>query len=251
MNILQAIILAVVQGITEWLPVSSTGHLVILQKLMDITQPVYFEIILHLASLLVILLAFRRRIMQLIKGVLRGNKHSLLFFYKLIIASIPIAFVGLAFNSTVKAAFENTNAVAAGLFITAAFIFSTQFDTSRKNFTSIKASIIGIAQAVAILPGVSRSGTTISTGLFLGIRREDAAFFSFMLFIPAILGATILEIPNISSNPGWTALLAGFIFTFFSGYLSLKWLLKTLKNQSFHLFGYYCIALGIVILIFM
>lgn len=248
MDIIQAIILGIVQGITEWLPISSSGHLVIFQKLMDLHLPVYYDIILHLGSLLVVLLAFKNKILKLIKGVINKDRQSIYFVYKLLVASIPIAVVGLALNNTVKSAFESSKAVGVGLLFTALLLFSTYFPGKIKKFSAVKASIIGIAQAIAIFPGVSRSGATIGAGLLLGVKRDEAAFFSFMLFIPAIIGATLLELPGMTAVENWPAVIIGFIATIISGYISLILLIKLIKQQKFWQFGFYCLAIGTILL---
>ncbi|MGM5482556.1 MAG: undecaprenyl-diphosphate phosphatase [Nanobdellota archaeon] len=249
MDIIQAILLGILQGITEWLPISSSGHLVIFQEMMGLKDMVAFDIVLHLASLLVILFAFRKRIYDLVSGVIRLQQKELYFAFKLFVATIPIAFVGVFFNDLVKSAFSNPFIVGLSLLATSVILFSVYFSKkNNKRLSAVNASIMGVAQAFAILPGVSRSGITISAGLLLGVKKGEAAFFSFMMFIPAIIGAAVFEISSIKAVPELSSLLVGFIAAFISGYLSLKLLIKLIMNNKFWVFGFYCLGLGLLLL---
>lgn len=249
-SILEAIILGIVQGITEWLPISSSGHLVLFQELFGLKMPVVFDVFLHLGSLLVIIMVFWKDIKKLVKGVFRRDKYYLKYFFWLVLASIPIGFVGYFFNDAVKSAFTDINVVGYSLLATAVILFLSRFPKKKKLRLNWQyALFMGIGQAFAILPGVSRSGTTISFGLMQGVERKEAARFAFLLFIPAILGATILEFNGVSQITNVSALVIGMIVTVVVGFFSLKLLLRILEKQKFSYFGWYCLVLGLVILL--
>ncbi|MBI2665249.1 undecaprenyl-diphosphate phosphatase [Candidatus Woesearchaeota archaeon] len=251
-SILEAIGLGVIQGITEWLPVSSSGHLVIFQRLLGITQPIVLDVFLHLGSLLVVFFVFRNDILKLIRGVAKGEAFYQKYFLMLVLGTIPIGVVGYFFKEFVEKAFESILIVGWGLLLTGILLFSSKFPLIKeKGIGWRRALVIGLGQAVAILPGVSRSGTTISLGLMQGVKREEAARFSFLLFIPAILGAVILEFPTISIIENIPALIAGVIVTILVSYFSLNLLLKLIKNSQLNYFGWYCFALGIIVLMFL
>ena len=252
-TILEAIILGIVQGVTEWLPVSSSGHLVLVQHFLKIEQPLIFDLFLHLGSLIVVFFVFRNDLKKLILGILRKEKVYLQYLSYLILATIPIGLVGFFFKDIVEAAFGNIKVVGYSFLFTALIVFLSKYPQQKeKSLTWKSGLIIGLGQAIAILPGVSRSGTTISTALMQGIKQEEAARFSFLLFIPAILGATVLELTSItpSSIENVPAIMAGVITTMIVGFFSLKLLLRIVHHQRFSSFAWYCLGLGILIIIF-
>lgn len=246
---LEAIILGIVQGITEWLPVSSSGHLMLAHQLLGLKQPVVYDIILHLGSLLVVFGVFWKDISKIVSGVLKKDPFFLKYLGLVILGTIPIGLVGFFFKQEVEAAFNNVTMLGISFLMTAAFLFLSRYPSVKENvFSKKSALLVGIAQAIAILPGVSRSGATISAGLMQGIKREEAARFSFLLFIPAILGATILELPSLGQVENIPALLLGTVVTMVVGWFSLTLLLKIIKHQKFHYFGWYCLGLGLLVL---
>ncbi len=249
MDLIQAIILGIVQGITEWFPISSSGHLVLIQNLLNIQVPLLFDVILHFGSLLVILFFYRKEILDLIKGVIKGDKYSTRFTIMLITASIPIAFVGYFFNAQIKAIFNNTTTVGISLLITAIILYMSKFNNNKKKLSYLNTFIIGLVQALAIFPGISRSGSTISIGLLQGIKREEAVKFSLLLSVPAILGANFLEFQNISSISNPTSLIVATLTTIIIGYFSLNLLIKIIYKNKLHYFSIYCALLGILVLI--
>jgi len=250
MNFLHAILLGIVQGITEWLPISSSGHLVIFQHFFNITQPVIFDLFLHLGSLIVILIVFRKDIQLLIKGILRRNPNYIRFLIYLVIASIPIALVGYFLNDLIKSIFVDIKTVAFSLLITAFFLFMSKYPIKKtNNLNFLNSFIIGISQAIAILPGASRSGLTISTGLIQGVKKRETVRFAFLMFIPAIIGATLFELRNISQITNIPILLIGTLAAIISGILSLKLLLFVIKKNKLRYFSYYCLALAVFLLI--
>ncbi len=249
MDIIEIIILGIVQGITEWLPISSSGHLVILQNYFGIEQPLIFDIILHLGSVLVILFVFWKDIFSLIKGVIERDEKSIKLIVMLVLASIPIALVGFFLKTFIESIFNDLKTVGFSLLFTSLILFLSRYPkTKNKTLTYKNTLLIGIAQAIAILPGISRSGSTISLGLMQGVKQEEAAKFSFLLAIPAILGATVLEVRNINQISNISYVLIGFLFSIISGYFSLKFLLKVIKSNRFSYFAFYCLILGLIIL---
>ncbi len=250
MEIYQALLLGIIQGITEWLPISSSGHLVIFQHLFGLTPPLIFDIILHLGSLIVILIVFFKEIKEIFLGVIRFERKYLKIFGYLIIASIPIGLVGFFLSDQIKSVFNNIRLVGVCLIVSAFLIYFSKYPKKKDKKLNLKnTSIIGIAQSFAILPGLSRSGSTISAALFQGMKREEAVKFSFLLAIPAILGATILEAKNISELPDIKITLIGFFASIVAGYFTLKYLIRLVKNDNFQKFAWYCLILGLICLI--
>jgi len=249
-DIFQAIILGIVQGITEWLPVSSSGHLVLFEHLFGLTQPLLFDIMLHVGSLFVVLFFFRKEILELIAGVFDGDKEKLLIVLMMVIATIPIAIVGYFFQDFIESIFKDLRTVGFALLFTALILFLSRYPYKKEGkLTLWKAFVIGVFQAVAILPGVSRSGSTISSGMMLGIRKEEVAKFSFLIFIPAILGALALHIGDITAFTDPLPVIVGTLVSAIVGYFSLKLLMNIIKKDKFSWFSVYCLILGIVVLI--
>lgn len=253
-ELIEAVFLGVVQGITEWLPISSSGHLVIVKNFLGTEPSVASDIILHLGSLLVILFVFRKKIMSLIKGVFEFDKDSFQYILMLAVATIPIAIVGLVFNDIIKGAFDNILFVGGALVFTSIMLFMTKLDNNDgsrgANELDFKNTLlIGLMQSLAILPGVSRSAMTISTGMIQGVKKKDLAEFAFLLFIPAILGAIVLEIDSVKMIENVGLISVSFISTIITGYLSLKFLLKVIKNKNFGCFGWYTLNIGVLLIV--
>lgn len=248
MTIYQAIILGIIQGITEFFPVSSSGHLVIFQALFGIEEPMLtFDIILHLGTLVSIAIFFHKDILDLFEK----DRKTLLY---LVIASIPTFIIALLFKDTVEKFFGMPGHVGFMLILTGAWlIFVTFFSkkNTRENSPGVVNSVlIGIAQGIAIMPGISRSGATIGAGLLAGLKRETAFKFSFLLAIPAIAGACLFKahkIALVTTRPEALCFLAGGIAAAITGLLTLKILLQLVMNNRLHLFGIYCILAGIFI----
>ena len=254
-------LLAVIQGITEFLPISSSGHLAITSKLMGLNDnALLVAVILHAGSLFSIIAVYYKEIMKL----LTINKNML---PKLLVAIIPIGLVGVAFEMfhLSDMLFSNMFIVAAGLYATS-FLLLFGMSTANNNSTEFEsityknAVIIGLMQCIAILPGISRSGTTISTALKINIKREAAAAFSFMIALPVIAAACILKLSiyiyhlhkhQIPDNQTIAAsiLFTGFIVSAITGFISLKFLIFTIKKGKLNAFAYYCITLGTLIII--
>ncbi len=244
---IDAVILGIIQGISEWFPISSSAHLALAQRYLGIREPVIFDVILHLGSLVVIFAVFYKQIKNLVLRAIKKEKKALDYITMLIIASIPIAVLGLVFNSHIKQVFESTQTIGISLIVTSIFLFMSQYVKKDKKLNRKNTFTIGLAQSLALLPGISRSGITISSGMLQGIGQEDAATFSFLLAIPAILGASILEFKNIGQVTNLDTLLIATIVTIITGYISLKLLMKTIRK--IHYFGWYCLFLGISLII--
>ncbi|MFH1393944.1 MAG: undecaprenyl-diphosphate phosphatase [Candidatus Micrarchaeota archaeon] len=247
MDYLQAIALGIIQGITEWLPVSSSGHLALLQNFLGVQPPVIFDILLHLGTLAAVCLYMRNDISSLIRGFLTlDNKNAdfrLAIF--IIIASIPTAIIGFGFKDFFASFFSNTLYVGIALMLTGMLLLSTRAISGKKAPDAKSAIIIGIAQGCAVAPGISRSGATISAGILLGLDKEKAARFSFLMFIPAIIGAALFEAKEVAGMGAELGpALVGTATAAIVGYLAIGFLMDLIKKNQFHLFAYYCLALG-------
>jgi undecaprenyl-diphosphatase len=256
MNILQAIILGITQGITEFLPISSSGHLVLLQKIFNIQEPsMTFDIVLHLGTLVAVFIVFREKIMDLIKHPCQK------YFRLIIISTIPAVLVALILHNQITMMFESGKYLAIAFFITGTLLMyadkKLESNNNKKNDESISykdAINIGILQAIAIAPGISRSGSTISSSIFCGLDNNTAAKFSFILSIPAILGAAILELKNVfvnnvTTNISLAVFFFGFIFAMISGYFSIKFMIQLIQKSKLRIFAYYTWALCLLIFI--
>lgn len=268
MDIIEAVLLGILQGITEFLPISSSGHLVLAQAYTGISVGggITFEVVVHFGSLFSILVYFRRRITQLLTGLwaylsapsqwrggLATNYEARICFY-ILLSMIPAGVVGLTMKDLIEAQFQNEVFVSAMLIVTGLILYSTKFAPEATGaVTPLKAFLVGVAQAVAILPGISRSGTTISTGTWLGIKREDMADFSFLMVLPVIAGVTLLDLMDLAetgaSDQAVTLLVAGFLASFVSGYYALKALIHIFKKRGLHPFAVYCWVVGGVSLV--
>ncbi len=252
METLHIALLGIIQGLTEFLPVSSSGHLVIFSKLFGLEGGgLFLNLVLHTGTLFAVILFFFKDLLALISSF-RYSKNPTLYY--IILASIPTAIIGLLIKQVYQ---EASSFILIGIFliITGIFLFLTQFfNQGQKNLTLKKSLFIGISQGITAFPGISRSGATISTALFLGVKKEKAFAFSFLLSVPAIIGADILEFKEVFTNPApipfsWFSLILGFFIAFFTGLASL-WILKKLITKNFfHIFGYYCAFIGFLLVI--
>jgi len=246
MTFIQAFILGLVQGLTEFLPISSSGHLVIIQHIFKLTKPpVLFDIFVHLATALAVILVFWPVLIKLTK------KYIFLIF----IASLPAAVIGLLLNSQIESLFSSLKLVSLALFITGFLLFSIQFfihKTKKNKPKLLDVFIIGCFQALAIIPGISRSGSTISSAVFMGLKPITAFNFSFILSLPAILGAQLLFLPELTaiSSKQIPFLFTGFITALISGFFSLKFLKKIITKGKLNIFAYYCLTLASLIFIY-
>jgi len=246
MTVIQGLLLGLLQGLTEFLPVSSSGHLVIAQHLFGITTPpVVFDVLVHLATGLAIVVVLWPQILKLNRQLLG----------LIILATLPAAVIGFFLNNKIELIFNSLPLVGFSLIITAILLFSTKFikkKSSVHNLTSKNSILIGFFQALAIIPGISRSGSTITAGLHTGLNPTTAFNFSFLLSLPAILGAQLLQLNKVANIQlsEIPVLMIGFLMAFLSGIIALKLLKNIVIKSKLHQFGYYCLVLGTIILIF-
>ena len=245
-------LLGLVQGLTEFLPVSSSGHLVLTERLLGVDSPgVLLEAMLHWGTLAAILIVFRKDIVRLLhslrgKGQIEQRKEVGL----LIIGTVPVVAVGLLLQKTIQSAFSSLLGVGLGLLITAVFLALGHLARRRARRPSIQlpdALAVGLAQAAAVFPGVSRSGATISVGTMMGMTAAQAARFSFLLAIPALFGAGFLHLLEALSTPGshnWIGIVLGAFCAFVSGWLALRAALALVTRGRFWIFAVYCAIVG-------
>jgi len=273
LSLFEAILLGIIQGLTEFLPISSTGHLTVAGKLMNLVsadhpeQWTAFIALIQLGTLLAVLIYFRKDIISIIRDFFQDNlikrvkyseqKINSKLGWLIIIGTIPVVIIGLTFKDAIEGALtKNLYVIAASLIILAIILALAEkvakFKKDLENITILDSIIIGFAQALALIPGSSRSGTTITAGLFAGLKRESAARFSFLLSIPAVLASGVLQLYEAMKFVDQSMavnIIVATIVSGISGYLAIDFLLKYLKKNSTFLFVYYRIALGILILI--
>lgn len=259
MDWLQALILGIIQGLTEYLPISSSGHLIIFSTLFGIggDENLTFSIVVHAATVLSTIVVLWPEIVRILVGLFKFKwNEETQYFVKLLVSAIPVAFVGFFLKDHVETIFgSGLLIVGCMLLLTAALlIFSFYAKPRRKGKITFKdAIIIGLTQACAVMPGLSRSGTTISTGLLLGIRKDKIAQFSFLMVMIPILGETLLDLfkggfsPAVSGIPV-SSLVIGFIAAFIFGAIACKWMLNIVKKGKLIYFAYYCIIAGLIII---
>jgi len=248
------LVLAVVQGITEFLPVSSDGHLVLVQNwLASGHGSLAMDVALHLGTLAAVLVVYRRDLVELGRRLFAGDARELLL---ILLATLPAALVGLLFKDWIEGLFASSRAAALGLFVTAGFLLLGERARRRAGNTPGRqigwreALVIGTAQALAPLPGVSRSGTTIATALMRGVGAAEAARFSFLMSIPAVSGAVLLEVPDLVRDGGFgRELVLAVLVCFLVGVFALRFLIRFLGRGAFRWCAYYCVALGALALL--
>jgi undecaprenyl-diphosphatase len=247
---LEVTILAILQGVAEFLPISSSGHLVIAQNLLGVNEPgMRLDMFLHLGTLIAIFAYYWKTVRSLVAGL--SGKESWIYAAKIVASAVPAIIVYACFHSQIKELFESTTAVGALLMFTGAVLVATRFLPSGvKDIDFLRALAMGAAQAVAILPGVSRSGMTLAAARAGRVAPEKAAEFSFLMSAPLIAGGALLETltaaPAEGAQIGWGLTLYGAVIAAVVGYFSLALLVKTLKGRHFWLFGVYCFAAGLL-----
>ncbi len=266
MDYFKIIIIAVIQGLTEFLPVSSSGHLVLAEYLLGFESPgVTLEVFLHFGTFLSVLVIFWKdivRIMIALFGnfwkirkypVLIRENENFAMGLMIVLSMIPAALIGLFFGDEIAGLFDNIYMTGIALLFTGTFLFLTQWARDMKRpLNGWRALLMGLAQALAIIPGISRSGSTVSTGMFLGMPRKKVAKFSFLMALPLIFGAALLEAKDAFANADfiWSGMIIGTLTSFLFGYFAVKWLMKAIIRGKLHFFGFYCLALGFITLIF-
>ena len=260
MEIINAIILGIIQGLTEFLPVSSSGHLEIAKAILGegkiAEESLLMTVVLHFATALSTIIIFRKDLKEIFVGLFQfKNNESFQFSLKIVLSMIPAALVGVFFNDEIEALFGGAlTLVGCMLLFTGLLLFlADKAKSSGKNVGIKESVIIGISQAIAILPGISRSGATISTSVFLGIDKEKSARFSFLMVVPLIFGKMAKDILSgeiSTTDTNFLPLLVGFIFAFFTGMFACKWMIRLVKNSQLKYFAYYCFAVGGIVISF-
>lgn len=254
-EILNAIILGIVQGLTEFLPVSSSGHLELAKYILgDNALPeesLMMTVVLHFGTALATVYVFRKEIVEILRGFFsKGQNEEKSFAYKIILSMIPAALVGLFFEKELESLFsQNILLVCSMLIITSLLLFIADRATfTDKDVTFSSALKVGIAQAIAITPGISRSGATISTSVLLGIDRSKAAKFSFLMVVPLIMGKIakdLLEGDLTSGNHSYVMLTVGFVTAFITGIFACKWMITLVRKSQLKYFAWYCLIIGV------
>ncbi|RCX09070.1 undecaprenyl-diphosphatase [Anaerobacterium chartisolvens] len=255
MNVFQGIVLGIVQGLTEFLPISSSGHLVLIQKLFGIKEGVLtFNVAVHFATVIAVIWIFREDILNMIKKPF--SKLTLL----VVVGTIPTAAIGFLFKDMFERISQSGKTLGIGFILTGVILWLAESIRSKnkgaEKTTYIDAAMVGVAQGIAILPAISRSGLTLAGALLMGLNREFALKFSFLMSIPPILGAALLDLKDIA-EPGSTALasigvwplIAGIVAAGVSGYVAIRFMLRIFSKVSLKVFSYYVFALGILIIL--
>ena len=248
MQYIDTIILAILQGLTEFLPISSSGHLVIGQRLLNINLPGNaFEVVLHLGTLMSVLTVFRGEIKAIIFNL--SDSSNQYYIFALVFGTIPALLVGLLLRDSISLIFDDIRFVSLSLICTGIMLITSKFIVKRNvKLTLFIGLLIGLAQAAAIIPGISRSGATICMGILMGLSAPKAARFSFLLSIPVIIGAGLITAINIKTIPfGFDIVLLGTFFSYLVGWISLKWLLTILNSGKLYWFGVYCLIIGLFV----
>tara|TARA_B100000963_G_C22639107_1_gene679348 strand:+ start:1698 stop:2495 length:798 start_codon:yes stop_codon:yes gene_type:complete len=252
-------LIGIIQGLAEFFPVSSSGHIVLLSSLLEISEehPLLLSITVHFATTLSTIIVFRKKIFEIILELTSSKQFFYQsMFFKILVSSTPILFVGLIFKNNIEPFFlESYFVVAIMLIITGIILLTTNFASDGKNSISLfSAFIIGIAQAIAVVPGISRSGLTISTALFLRTSKKEAAEFSFIMVLVPIIGITILEFFLFFKNSSSISLsnqktlIISFLSSFVSGLIACRYMISIVKYNNLKYFGVYCILIAFVVI---
>jgi len=258
MEIINAIILGIIQGLTEFLPVSSSGHLEIAKAILGEgkvgEESLLMTVVLHFATALSTIIIFRKDLIEIFLGLFQfKNNEAFQFSLKIVLSMIPATLVGVFLNDEIEALFGGAlTLVGSMLLITGLLLLlADRAKASEKQVEVKDAILVGISQAIAILPGISRSGATISTAVILGIDKEKAARFSFLMVVPLIFGKMAKDFFSgeiSATDTNFLVLFIGFIFAFLTGMLACKWMIKLVKSSQLKYFAYYCFAIGSIVI---
>ncbi len=253
MFLIKSILLGIIQGITEFLPVSSTAHLVLAEKIMDIRPSFFLNVILHAGTLVAVLTVYNKQIYQLIADFFKGRKDAKIYIYKLALATVITAVAAFLMKNFIgEGSMQSLNLIGFCLVVTATILFfSDRFSSGSQNAVSISFSsiaLIGLAQGIAALPGISRSGITIAMCIFLQMKRQEAVQFSFILSVPIIIIALLYEtLFSVSGGVCYpvAGIIVGFIFSLLLGILSIKLMISLVSSRKLFIFSIYCLVLGV------
>lgn len=247
MDFFQAALLGIIQGFTEWLPISSSGHLVLAQNFLGLSVPPEFDVVIMLGTIAALAIYFRQKLVKLVLGTLKLEHEQIRYLFLIVLAGIPTALVGFGGKSFFKSMFANPLLVSVLIFVTGVFLFfASQAKEKTRSMGAAQALLVGVAQGLAVAPGISRSGSTIGTALLLGVNRVQAAEFSFIIGIPAMLIASLLELKEVQAAGLDPALLfTGILFAFLAGYASIGFFMDVLKRGKIVWFAYYCLLVGL------
>lgn len=263
--------LGIVQGLTEWLPISSSGHLALVQLAMNLEVPIFYDVILHIGTLAGVFAIYHRDIAGILRSTVASGKGSSKrksieevakypqgrrMLWLIILGTIPTGIIGLAFRSFFESSFYDPVSIAVGFIITGALVLVTGLlKPGQKKLGSADAILIGIGQGISIFSSISRSGATLSAGLFRGVEREQLVRYSFLLSIPAILGAAAIDVVAMDEQQkaqlasiGAESYIAGAVVSAAVGYASIRILIKLVIKGKFYLFAFYCFAIGVATL---
>ena len=250
----EGIILGIVQGLTEFLPVSSSGHLVVTEAVLGLRTPgVFVEVVLHVATLIAVTIVYWRRIAQLLAGAWSRDRAAWNYIGLLVLASVPAGVIGVLFRDWFASTFDSLLIVGVDFLVTGTFLWSTRVARSGAQAapSARGALAIGLAQGAAILPGISRSGATVTAGIWAGVDPVRAAEFSFLMAMPAIAGAAVLQVPEMAGGTaaiGPVPLALAFGAALLSGIAAIRLLVRLLARRAFHRFAPYCWVLGVLTL---
>jgi undecaprenyl-diphosphatase len=259
MNSIEAVVLGIIQGLTEFLPVSSSGHLELAKAILGDTslpeESLTFTVVLHFATALSTLVIFRKEVWQILKGLLQFKwNEEFIFSLKIVISMVPAVVIGLLFEEQLEALFGGNIAfVGAMLIVTAILlVFADKAKNTNKEVSYTNALLIGISQAIAMLPGISRSGATISTTVLLGVDRTKAARFSFLMVVPLIFGAIAKDFLSGDINfqsSEMVPISLGFVAAFVSGMLACRWMIALVQKSKLTYFSIYCAIVGVIAIV--
>ena len=253
MTLLQSLILGIIQGATEFLPVSSSGHLLLAKKIFDLKEiDNSFDIFLHFGTLVAVFIFFRKKIISILRGILARDKDSIFFVLTILLASLPTALIGFLIEKN-TGVFSSLISLGISFLVTASFLVIISMKKGGKGGVNLKSSfLVGTLQGLAAIPGISRSGSTIFAGIISGASRRESFEFSFLVSVPAILGANLLKVGDIfSGKVELLHLLSGGVLAFISGLFSLFFLEKTLVKGRLIIFSPYLLVLSILCFLFM
>ncbi|HEY8140804.1 MAG TPA: undecaprenyl-diphosphate phosphatase [Nitrososphaera sp.] len=261
-GILEAIVLGIIQGLTEWLPISSSGHLALAQLALNLEVPVFYDLVLHLGTLAGVFVVYGKEISCMLRSVVNQKTAEAPYpqgkrmLWLIILGTVPTAIIGLTFRSFFEYSFYDPLSISIGFIVTGILLLATKFlKPGNKKLGQVDAILIGVGQGASIFSSLSRSGATIAVGMFRGVEKEQLVRYSFLLSIPAIVGAALIDAISIEgqdlglANIGIESYLVGMAISAVVGYISIRILIRAVVRGRFHLFALYCFAAGIATLI--